>query len=160
MIVQDRRFSPKSGRVVAYVGNYNPHSKAATIDKEKISSYLSNGAVPSDRVARLLQKEGVKLPAWYSAAPAKKKAVRNPGKRRSTRPPEAEAPQTAETTEQVPKPEPEEVESESEAEKPESTDSPAESEQPKPDELASEGDTEKADSEGAETATDSDKSGN
>lgn len=101
VIVQDSRFSPKSGRVVAYVGSYNPHTKAAMIDQEKINSYLSNGAMPSDRVAKILTKEGVKLPAWYKPAAAKKKEVRNPDKRRSTRPPEPAAEATPPSAELV-----------------------------------------------------------
>lgn len=101
VIVQDSRFSPKSGRVVAYVGNYDPHAKTATLDGEKISQYLSTGAQPSERVAKLLQKEGIKLPDWYKAAAPKSGSVRNPDKRRSTRPdePVAEAPAEEPATE-------------------------------------------------------------
>ena len=33
-------------------------------DKELLEKYLSNGAQPSDRVIRLLQADGAKLPAW------------------------------------------------------------------------------------------------
>ncbi len=106
IVVQDRRTHPKSGRVVAYVGSYNPHSKATTLDKEKIETYLSNGAVPSDRVAKLISKEGLKLPDWYKASPVKEKAVRNPEKRRATAPKvpakeaqKAEAPEIAATEE-------------------------------------------------------------
>lgn len=88
VIVQDSRFSPKSGRVVAYVGNYNPHSKTAALDSEKISKYLENGAQPSDRVARLLKQEGVKLPKWVIVSPEKKRAIRHPEKLRRNRPAE------------------------------------------------------------------------
>lgn len=86
VVVQDSRFHPTSGRVVAYVGSYDPHTKATTLDGEKISNYLANGAQPSDRVAKLLNKEGIKLPKWFTASAPKKKATRNPDKRRSTRP--------------------------------------------------------------------------
>jgi small subunit ribosomal protein S16 len=104
VVVQDSRFNPKSGRVVAYIGNYNPHTKAATLDAEKLAQYLDNGAQPSERVARLLQKEGVKLPDWVKLSEAKKRDIRHPEKRRSTAPKEEaqteEAPQaTAETAE-------------------------------------------------------------
>ena len=85
VIVQDSRFHPSSGRVVAYVGSYNPHTKTAILDGEKISAHLSNGARPSDRVAKLLQKEGIKLPDWFSASAPKSGKVRNADKRRSTR---------------------------------------------------------------------------
>jgi small subunit ribosomal protein S16 len=93
-VVQDKRFSPSKGRVVAYLGNYDPHTKRATLDSEKASQYLENGAQPSDRVAILLQKEGIKLPAWVKTAQPKERAIRNPEKRRSTAPaqPAAEEP--------------------------------------------------------------------
>jgi small subunit ribosomal protein S16 len=93
VVVQDSRFNPKSGRVVAYLGSYNPHTKSATLDGEKLSQYLDNGAQPSERVARLLQKEGVKLPKWVTLSEAKKRDVRHPEKRRSTAPKEETKPQ-------------------------------------------------------------------
>lgn len=92
LIVQDSRFSPTRGRVVAYLGSYDPHTKAATIDGEKASQYLSNGAQPSDRVARLLKTEGIKLPDWVKLDQPQKRSTKSPAKRRSTRPPEPEAP--------------------------------------------------------------------
>ena len=96
LVVQDKRFSPSKGRVVAYLGNYDPHTKALTVDGEKASQYMSNGAQPSDRVARLLQKEGVKLPAWVSLSEPKQRTTRKPEKRRSTAPAQPEAPAPAE----------------------------------------------------------------
>ena len=111
VIVQDSRFHPTSGRIVAYVGNYDPHTKAITLDGEKIGDYLAKGAQPSDRVAKLLAKEGIKLPKWFSASAPKKKATRHPDKRRSTRPeqpaeakvPKAEpAAETAEAADETP----------------------------------------------------------
>lgn len=90
VIVQDSHFHPTRGKVVAYLGNYDPHTKIAQIDKELASRYLGNGAQPSDRVAKLLKAEGVKLPDWVKLDTPKKREVRNPDKRRSTRPAEAE----------------------------------------------------------------------
>lgn len=86
VVVQDSRLSPASGRVVAYLGSYNPHTKTAVLDTEKASTYLNNGAQPSDRIVKLFQKEGVELPKWVSTAPAKKRAIRNPEKLRRNRP--------------------------------------------------------------------------
>lgn len=99
VIVQDSHFSPVRGRVVAYLGSYNPHTKAANLDTEKTIKYLDNGAQPSDRVARLLQKEGIKLPDWVKLEEPKQRQVRNADKRRSTQPAQetpapAEAPET------------------------------------------------------------------
>jgi small subunit ribosomal protein S16 len=102
VIVQDSRFSPTRGRVVAYLGSYDPHTKVAAIDGEKASAYLENGAQPSDRVARLLQKEGIKLPEWVKLDQPQKRAVRNPAKRRSTRPEEPKAPETEVPAEEAP----------------------------------------------------------
>jgi small subunit ribosomal protein S16 len=101
VIVQDARRSPTSGKVVAYVGSYDPHAKAAIFDKEKIAFYLEHGAQPSDRLARLLKKEGVKLPDWVVLSGDKERTVRNADKRRSTRPEGAEPP-TAEEPEAAP----------------------------------------------------------
>jgi small subunit ribosomal protein S16 len=99
VIVQDSRRTPTSGKVVARIGSYDPHNKAITLDKEKASFYLDHGAQPSDRVARLLKNEGVKLPDWVKLAANKERTVRNADKRRSTRPADAALPE--------PKPEPE-----------------------------------------------------
>jgi small subunit ribosomal protein S16 len=93
VVVQDSRLNPKSGRVVAYLGSYNPHTKTSTLDGEEVAKYLDNGAQPSERVARLLQKEGVKLPSWVKLSEAKKRAVRHPQKRRSTTPKEEAKPE-------------------------------------------------------------------
>jgi small subunit ribosomal protein S16 len=88
MVVQDSRFNPKSGRVVAYLGYHDPHTKTTKLDGEKLSKYLDNGAQPSERVIRVLEKEGVKLPSWVKTSDPKKRSVRNPEKRRSTAPKE------------------------------------------------------------------------
>jgi small subunit ribosomal protein S16 len=88
VVVQDSQFTPKSGRIVAYLGSYDPHTKVAKLDGEKTSKFLDNGAQPSDRVVRVLQKEGIKLPAWVKTTQPIKRTVRNPEKRRSTTPKE------------------------------------------------------------------------
>jgi len=105
VVVQESRLTPTSGKVVAQLGSYDPHAKVATLDKEKASFYLTNGAQPSDRVVRLLQSEGVKLPTWVSVSEAKTGKLRNPEKLRKNQPKEeapveAEAP--AETPEETP----------------------------------------------------------
>lgn len=64
VIVQEARRSPSSGAIVAQIGHYNPHTKVTVLDKEKAAFYVGNGAQPSDRVALLMQREGVKLPDW------------------------------------------------------------------------------------------------
>ena len=65
IVVQESQRHPLSGRIVAEVGNYNPATKALTLDKALVEKYLSNGAQPSSRVAYILKKNGVELPKWY-----------------------------------------------------------------------------------------------
>jgi small subunit ribosomal protein S16 len=88
MVVQDSHRTPTSGKVVALLGSYDPHAKSVTLDKEKASFYLVHGARPSDRVARLLKAEGVKLPKWAQLEGKKSGAIRNLDKLRKNRPEE------------------------------------------------------------------------
>lgn len=86
MVVQDSRRTPSSGRVVANLGSYDPHTKVARVDLEKATTYLTNGAQPSDRVAALLQKEGVVLPTWVQVRTKKDRTIRNADKLRKNQP--------------------------------------------------------------------------
>lgn len=92
VVVQDSRRTPSSGRVVALLGAYNPHTKTANIDKDLAAKYLSNGAQPSDRVVRLFQAEGVSMPKWVNVPVSKEGKLRNPDKLRRNRPVEEAAP--------------------------------------------------------------------
>jgi len=86
IVVQDIRQTPSSGRVIAGLGNYNPHSKEAKLDLEKTKFYISNGAHPSERVAAILKKEGVKLPSWVVMHTKQKKTTKSAEKLRKNRP--------------------------------------------------------------------------
>jgi len=87
--VQEAQRHPSSGRVVAYVGSYNPHTKEVSLQKEDVQKYLSNGAQPTPRVVKLLKAEGVKLPSWVKeAASDKQKVIRNAEKLRKNQPKE------------------------------------------------------------------------
>lgn len=121
VVVQDSRQAPTSGKFVALLGSYDPHSKTSTVVKEKAEFYLKNGAQPSDRVALLLQSEGIKLPSWVKVQKSATKTTRNIDKLRKNRPaeetpveepeePKAEEPaeEVAESTEEAPKVEAEE----------------------------------------------------
>jgi small subunit ribosomal protein S16 len=90
VVVQDARRTPTSGRVVAALGHFDPHAKTTVINKEKAAYYLEHGAQPSDRVARLLKAEGVKLPKWVKLSSAKQGVTRNAEKLRKNRPASAE----------------------------------------------------------------------
>ncbi|MDB5166635.1 MAG: rpsP [Candidatus Saccharibacteria bacterium] len=111
VVVQDSHVTPSSGKVVAALGSYDPHTKTATIVKDKASFYLEHGAQPSPRVVRLFEQESIALPAWVLKAAEKQGKLRNPEKLRRNQPkeePVAEAePETtaeepaAETTEEA-----------------------------------------------------------
>jgi small subunit ribosomal protein S16 len=88
VVVQDSRRTPTSGKIVAQLGHYDPHSKQTVLDKEKATFYLTNGAQPSERVARLLKSEGVKLPSWVAIDDSKAGKIRNIEKLRRNRPAE------------------------------------------------------------------------
>lgn len=98
VVVQEARLTPTSGRVVYRLGNYDPHAKVLNIENEKADFYLAHGAQPSDRVARLFKKNGVKLPDWVSIAEPVKRDIKNTEKLRKHRPeePKAEEPAPAE----------------------------------------------------------------
>lgn len=92
LAVQEAQRHPSSGRVVTYVGTYNPHTKDSNVQVELAQKYLDNGAQPSPRVVKLLKDAGVKLPSWVKTADnSKNKAVRSPEKLRRNQPKE-EAP--------------------------------------------------------------------
>lgn len=87
VVVQESRYVPTSGKVVAQLGSYDPHAKTVILNKEKAELFLSNGAQPSERAARLLQGQGIDLPKWVKQPVHKQRAVRTADKRRSTTPP-------------------------------------------------------------------------
>jgi len=92
LAVQEAQRHPSSGRVVAYVGSYNPHTKESNVNVELAQKYLDNGAQPTPRVVKLLKAAGVKLPKWVKEFEGGKvKTVRNAEKLRKNQPKE-EAP--------------------------------------------------------------------
>ena len=112
IVVQDSRRHPSSGKVVAYIGHYNPHTKEAKLDKEQVERYLNNGAQPSDRVIKLLKDNSIKLPKWVKEPIKKERSIKNPDKLRKNQPAEeAPAEEVAETQEtEAPAEEPEKAE--------------------------------------------------
>ncbi|HEY5695799.1 MAG TPA: 30S ribosomal protein S16 [Candidatus Saccharimonadales bacterium] len=95
--VQEAQRHPSSGRVVAYVGTYNPHTKETKVQVEEAQKYLDNGAQPTPRVVKLLEAAGVKLPKWVKKADAsKQKSIKNTEKLRKNQPKEEPAAEEAE----------------------------------------------------------------
>lgn len=132
IVVQESRYTPTSGKVVAQLGHYDPHTKNVSLDQEKATFYLSNGAQPSDRAARLLQKEGIALPNWVALSTERSRTIRNAEKLRSNQPKAEVSEEAAEAT-----PSTEEVES---SEVVESTDDTPTNEAPATDDAAADTD--------------------
>ena len=67
LVVADSR-SPRDGRFIEKVGTYNPrvakdHKEHLTIKDERIKHWIGLGALPTDRVQRLLVTSGItKMP--------------------------------------------------------------------------------------------------
>ena len=101
--VQESQRHPSSGRVVAYVGTYNPHTKDANVQVELAQKYLDNGAQPTPRVVKLLAAAGVKLPTWVEQpVNDKKKTLKHADKLRKNQPKEeAPAEEPVEVTEEA-----------------------------------------------------------
>lgn len=130
VVVQDSRWSPASGKYVALLGSYDPHTKQSTLVKDKAEFYLANGAQPSDRVVALFKSERVKLPEWVSETTKKSREIRNPEKLRKNRPAGAE-PEKAQDAEA-----PSEEASDKPAENTEAPASEASDQEAKPDEAS------------------------
>ena len=60
IVAADSR-SPRDGKFIEIVGRYNPQHDPSLIevDEEKARKWLSNGAQPSETVAKLLKIKGI-----------------------------------------------------------------------------------------------------
>ena len=60
VVVADSR-SPRDGRFIAEIGTYDPNQKPAVIkvDEEEAKKWMSNGAKPTETVARLFKQSGL-----------------------------------------------------------------------------------------------------
>ena len=101
LAVQEAQRHPSSGRVIAYVGSYNPHTKETKLDTEKIEFYLGNGAQPTPRVAKILKDNKVKLPEWVKFKTAKTSTTKNAEKLRKNQPKEEAVAEEAPAEEEV-----------------------------------------------------------
>ncbi len=61
VVVADER-SPRNGRFIAEIGTYDPSQDPAafTIDMDEAKKWIANGAQPTQTVANLLKKAGLK----------------------------------------------------------------------------------------------------
>ena len=60
VVVADQR-SPRDGRIIETVGQYNAQTNPSTIriDEERVRSWLAKGAQPTDTVRKLLRTQGI-----------------------------------------------------------------------------------------------------
>ena len=60
IVVADSR-SPRDGRFIEIVGNYDPTKNPAivNVDESKVIAWIKNGAQPTDTVRSLLSKKGI-----------------------------------------------------------------------------------------------------
>lgn len=63
IVVADKRRAV-GAKFVEILGNYNPHAKKLELNQERLNEYMKNGAQPSNTLAKILKKEGFKLPKW------------------------------------------------------------------------------------------------
>jgi small subunit ribosomal protein S16 len=67
-----------TGKFVAVLGHYNPHTKELVIKREEVQKHLGNGAQPSNTVVKLLMREKVELPGWVKLKTKEAKKVEEP----------------------------------------------------------------------------------
>jgi small subunit ribosomal protein S16 len=60
VVVADQR-SPRDGRIIETVGQYNAQTNPSTIllDEDKVRTWLAKGAQPTDTVRKLLKIQGI-----------------------------------------------------------------------------------------------------
>ncbi|HMJ37156.1 MAG TPA: 30S ribosomal protein S16 [Baekduia sp.] len=60
IVAADQR-SPRDGRNIEILGQYNPQTQPSTItvDEERVRDWLAKGATPSDQVRKLLRTQGI-----------------------------------------------------------------------------------------------------
>ncbi len=60
VVAADSR-SPRDGRFIEIVGTYFPRQEPSEVnfDSEKVNKWLSNGAIPTERVGKLLKVAGI-----------------------------------------------------------------------------------------------------
>lgn len=80
IVVTDSR-SPRDGRFIEIIGNYNPRTEPSTIviDKDKALAWMAKGAQPTDSVYSLMARTGL---VEYRPLPVRnKKAAENTAKK-------------------------------------------------------------------------------
>lgn len=82
-IVVANATAPRDGDFIEKVGTYNPlltedNAERITLKNERIAYWLSQGAQPTEKVIKFLQKGGITLPTAIQKKMAIKIAARKP----------------------------------------------------------------------------------
>ena len=75
IVVADKRF-PRDGRYIEKLGTYDPRlaandEKRVVLNKERIEHWIKMGAIPSDRIARMLAAAGMGAKPEWRESPKK-----------------------------------------------------------------------------------------
>ena len=64
IVVADQR-SPRDGRIIEIVGQYNPQTDPSTINvaEDRVREWLDKGAQPTPQVRKLLRTQGIDVAA-------------------------------------------------------------------------------------------------
>ncbi|WP_309082746.1 30S ribosomal protein S16 [Chelativorans sp.] len=108
IVVADVR-APRDGRFIEQLGSWNPmlakDAERVKLNEERIKHWLSNGALPTDRVLRFLDQAGIaKRPARSNpnkAEPGKKAQERLAAQRQAEEAARAAAAETAAPAEEA-----------------------------------------------------------
>ncbi len=77
IVAADKRRAA-TGKSVAVLGTYNPHTKELSFKKDDLAKYIANGAQPSEAVLRLMRKDGIELPKWAVIVDKHRKPKKEP----------------------------------------------------------------------------------
>ena len=74
IVVADSR-APRDGAFIETIGVYNPLTNPATVDvkEDRAREWLGKGAIPSERVVKLLASKGIGEAPTYAPKPKKAK---------------------------------------------------------------------------------------
>jgi small subunit ribosomal protein S16 len=91
LVVADSR-APRDGAFIETIGTYNPLTQPATITvkEDRVRDWISKGAVPSDRAAKILSERGLCEPPKFTPKAKQEKPKDEPAAA-----PAAEAPAAA-----------------------------------------------------------------
>ena len=97
LVVADSR-SPRDGAFIETIGTYNPLTQPATVTvkEERVRDWISKGAVPSDRAAKILSERGLCEPPKFTPKAKQEKPAPEAAPAAAAPAPAAEAPAAAE----------------------------------------------------------------